>query len=82
MDTTDNFHTYRIVTEGEDLKVYVDGELRLDATGRYVKGGSGAKQLAFGAANSTALGEALWRRVRARFAGQACRDMLVTVSYD
>jgi len=31
MDTTDDFHTYRIETEGEDLKVYVDGELRLDS---------------------------------------------------
>ncbi|HCA47349.1 MAG TPA: hypothetical protein DEP45_08290 [Armatimonadetes bacterium] len=82
MDTTDNFHSYRIVSEGEDLKVYVDGELRLDATGRFVKGGTGAKQLAFGAANSTDVGEALWRSVRARFAGQACRDMLVTVNYE
>ncbi len=82
MDTTDDFHTYRIETEGEDLKVYVDGELRLDAPGVYNRGGNGTRQLAFGAANSSAVGEALWQSVRARLASQSCRDLLVSVSYD
>lgn len=82
MDTTDDFHTYRIVTEGEDLQVYVDGELRLDASGRYREGGAGSRQLAFGAANSGWVGEALWESVRARLASQSCRDLVVSVSYE
>lgn len=82
MDTTDDFHTYRIVTEGEDLQVFVDGELRLDAPGTYDARGGGTRQLAFGAANSTDMGEALWQSVRARLASQSCRDLLVSVNYD
>jgi hypothetical protein len=81
MDTTDEFHTYRVVTEGDDLQVYVDGELRLDAPGTYTGGGGGAKQLSFGAANSPMQGAALWRAVRARLQSQSCRDLLVSVSY-
>ncbi|MFP4249983.1 MAG: hypothetical protein ACLFU7_10015 [Armatimonadota bacterium] len=82
MDTTDDFHTYRVVTEGEDLQVFVDGELVIDAPGTYTGSGSGARQLSFGAANSPMLGEALWRSVRARLRSQSCRDLLVSVSYD
>ncbi|NLO05493.1 MAG: hypothetical protein GX131_06635 [candidate division WS1 bacterium] len=82
MDTTDDFHTYRLEMQGEDLKVYVDGELRLDATGLYNKGGAGSSILSFGAANSPMLGEALWRQVRARFTGQSCRDVVLSVRYE
>ncbi len=81
MDTTDDFHTYRIVTEGQDLKVYVDGELRLDATGTFTPAGRTQNQLAFGAANSGMVGEAYWQEVRARVTGQACRDLVVSVEY-
>ncbi len=35
MDTTDNFHTYRLTAKGNDFLVYVDGVLRLDGTGKY-----------------------------------------------
>lgn len=81
MDTTDDFHTYRIVTKGEDLKVYVDGELRLDAAGLFTARGRTQNQLAFGAANSGMVGEAYWSQVRARVAGQGCRDLVVSVKY-
>jgi len=80
MDTTDDFHTYRIETEGEDLRVYVDGELRIDAPGHYANR-PGFRQLAFGAANSTDVGEAWWQSVRARLASQSCRDVVVSVDY-
>ena len=33
MDTTDDFHLYRMELKGHDLKVYVDGELPIDAPG-------------------------------------------------
>lgn len=80
MDTTDDFHTYRIETQGEDLRVYVDGELRLEAPGRFA-GRPGFRQLAFGAANSTDLGEAWWRQVRARLTSLSCRDLVLSVKY-
>lgn len=79
MDTTDDFHTYRIEMEGEDLQVFVDGELRLDATGQFNSGGAGARTLSFGAANSPMVGEAQWRSVRARLASQSCREVVVRV---
>ncbi|MGC9317993.1 MAG: family 10 glycosylhydrolase [Armatimonadota bacterium] len=81
MDTTDDFHTYRIVTEGEDLRVYMDGELRLDATGQFTGSGRTSNQLTFGAANSPMEGEAYWSEVRARLASQGCRDLVVSVTY-
>lgn len=31
MDSTDDFHDYRIELHGSDVKVFVDGELRIDA---------------------------------------------------
>lgn len=81
MDTTDDFHTYRVIMEGGDLQVFVDGELRLDAAGRYAESDEQSRQLAFGAANSPMTGEALWGRVRARLASRGCRDVVVSVTY-
>jgi len=81
MDTTDDFHTYRIESEGEDLMVYVDGELRLDGTGTFTSQGRVSNQLAFGAANSGMLGEAYWSQVRARISSQGCRDLVLSVEY-
>ena len=36
MSTTDGFHLYRIEFEGSDLRVYVDGNLTLNADGKFV----------------------------------------------
>ena len=81
MDTTDDFHTYRIWIRGEDLLVYVDGELLLDATGKFT-GAPERNAVHFGAASSHTEGEALWRAVRFRTAGGAtiC-DLAVTVRF-
>lgn len=81
MDTTKDFHVYRIVTEGEDVKVYVDGELRLDAPGAYVKSSGGRNEVCFGASDSTNVGEACWDYVRARADGQVCQDLVLQVVY-
>jgi len=71
MDTTDDFHLYRITIEGEDLRVYVDDELRIDAPGTFKpRGGYPRNELAFGAANSGWQGEAYWDFVRARLERQ------------
>jgi hypothetical protein len=87
MNTTDDFHTYRIVLKGAGLQVHVDGVLRLDApkalsisrAAMYVR-----KEIAFGASNSTDQGEALWKNVRSRPAGasHALRDVVLSVSYE
>jgi len=82
MDTTDGYHTYRVVAEGEDIQVYVDGELRLDGAGMYTHEADGRNDTAFGAANSGSVGEALWRSVRMRTPGTAwpqVYDLAVTV---
>lgn len=70
MDTTDDFHTYRFVQRGDDLLIYVDDELCLDATGRFTEPAV-RNDIRFGAANSTSVGEALWRAVRFRTTGGA-----------
>jgi hypothetical protein len=36
MNTTDKFHLYRIEIAGKDLRVYVDGKLRLNAAGKFI----------------------------------------------
>lgn len=37
MDTTDDFHLYRIEIKEKNLRVYVDGKLKIDAAGEFVK---------------------------------------------
>jgi hypothetical protein len=81
MDTTKDFHVYRIVTQGKDVKVYVDGELRLDAPGTYAKAGAGRNEVCFGASDSTNVGEACWDYVRARGGGQSCYDLVLSVTH-
>lgn len=67
MNTTRRFHVYRATIRGEDLKVYVDGKLAIDATGRFInKAHQGRNLFGFGSASSTAKGESLWDWVRFR----------------
>ena len=81
MDTTGDFHVYRMELKGPDLKVYVDGELRIDAPGALgPRAGYTSSEVAFGAANSGMLGEACWDHVQARATGLVCRDLVVSVS--
>jgi hypothetical protein len=62
--------------------VYVDGELRIDAPGVFEpRSGYSRNEVAFGAANSGMVGEAYWDQVNARATGLACRDLVVSVSY-
>ena len=83
MDTTDGFHLYRMELKGRDLTVYVDGELRIDASGAMrPRSGYSQNEVAFGAANSPQLGEACWRDVKARASGLTLQDLVVSVSYE
>jgi hypothetical protein len=81
MDTTTDFHVYRMELLGPDLKVYVDDKLRINAPGAMgPRPGYTASEVAFGAANSPMLGEAYWDDVKARATGLVCRDLAVSVS--
>ncbi len=80
MNTTDAFHDYRIEFQGQDLQVFVDGQLRIDARGKFARRGTaGRNELAFGAANSPMVGDAVWQSVRARLDSLGCSDIVVTV---
>ena len=82
MDTTDEFHTYRIVLQEESFKVYVDGVLRLDGEGRFTRPAwNGRSGVMFGAANSPSLGEALWESVKIRNAAVTLLDLVLSIRY-
>ena len=83
MDAAGDFHIYRIVFKGQDLQVYVDDQLRIDARGKFPAGGDAARnELAFGAANSPMVGEAYWDYIRARLDSLVCSDIVVSVAYE
>lgn len=80
LDTASDFHVYRIETQGQDIRVFVDGELRLNAPGAYVKPAENRNELCFGASDSTSLGEACWDSVRASVDGYCCLDAVLSLS--
>jgi hypothetical protein len=81
MDTTDDFHVYRVVMKDKDLRVYVDGQLRLNAVGKFKPAANARNEVAFGAANSGQVGEAWWNYVKVRTDSQTCSDLVVRVSF-
>lgn len=71
LDTTADFHVYRVVLHSPDLQIYVDDKLALDATGKFTHPAhQGRNRLTFGSASSSAQGESLWDYVRFRSALQ------------
>ncbi|MBI2298595.1 MAG: exo-alpha-sialidase [Armatimonadetes bacterium] len=67
LDTTADFHVYRVTIQGLDLKLYVDGKLAVDGAGKFTHvAHQGRSQLGFGSASSAARGESLWDYVRFR----------------
>jgi len=82
MDTTDDFHTYRLVLQGQDLKVLVDGKQVLDSTGKFVDPSpAGRNALQIGAATSSEVGEALWRAARLRTGSVSLFDLVMKFDY-
>lgn len=82
LDAAGTFHTYRIEVQDRDFRVFVDGELRIDGTGRYTQPAwNGRSGIAFGGANSPSLGEALWRSVRLRGSAVAVLDLALSIRY-
>ena len=97
MVTTDRFHTYRLTLKGNDLRVAVDGELRLDATGKFTTSASDTKHwlpllygktewnrrcLLLGSASGPGKGEALWKSVRFRGKAASLRWLDLMVTVD
>jgi hypothetical protein len=82
MDTAGAFHTYRIVIRQDTFQVFVDGELRLDGTGKLTHPAyNGRSGVMFGAANSPSLGEALWESVRIRNRALTLLDLALSIRY-
>ncbi len=84
MDTTDDFHDYRIVMKDDDIRVFVDGVLRVDGSGQFKPRSGYRNEVAFGASNSPDQGEAWWRwvKVRAARSVRSLRDVVVSVKYE
>lgn len=78
LDTTDGFHDYRIEIGDHDVRVFVDGALRLDGRGKFRGPASGNRTMVlFGAATSTETGEAVFQRVTLETRGAALRDLVI-----
>jgi len=82
MDTTDDFHTYRIEFGGQDFRVYIDGELRIDGKGRFTREAwNGRSGIMFGASNSPGMGEGLWQSVKVRNRAATLLDLVLSIQY-
>jgi hypothetical protein len=65
MDTTDDFHTYRLAARGKDFLLWVDGELVIDGTGLHTHPAHAARcRVSFGSGASAAVSEAIYAAVR------------------
>jgi hypothetical protein len=82
MDTTDGFHTYRLVLRGQDMSLQVDGKTVLNAPGGFKEPApEGRNAFQFGAASSSEVGEALWKSVKLRTGSCCLADMVLSVDY-
>lgn len=65
MDTTNRFHTYRLVIRGADMSIWVDGEKKADGQGAFWKPADSPEAfICFGSSAKTAAGDALWSSVK------------------
>jgi len=65
MDTTNRFHTYRLVIRGTDMQMFVDGERKVQGQGAFWKPADSPEAfLQFGSSAKTATGDAVWASVR------------------
>ncbi|MEN3942945.1 sialidase family protein [Prosthecobacter sp. SYSU 5D2] len=65
MDTTNRFHTYRLVIHGTHMSMWVDGELKVEGQNAFWKKADSSEPfIQFGSSAKTATGEAHWKSVR------------------
>jgi len=80
MDTTGAFHVYRVEIQGKDIRVFVDGTLRLAGVGKFKQPASSARNVVcFGAGSSAETGEGCWRVVRLRSGSHLLYDIVLSV---
>ncbi|MBN2294307.1 MAG: hypothetical protein JXM70_17900 [Pirellulales bacterium] len=79
LNTTDTFHTYHVSVINDDFKVSVDGELKIDGTGKLTHPSNGRSGICFGAANSPNRGEALWESVRIYNKAETLNDLVLSI---
>lgn len=82
MDAASDFHDYRVEIEGSNIRVFVDGELVMDAPGKFTNpAANGRNSISFGASTSGTMGEALWKRIRFRTGTTSVHDLVLVVDY-
>ncbi|MCX6992090.1 MAG: family 10 glycosylhydrolase [Kiritimatiellaeota bacterium] len=97
LDTTKDMHTYRIVLKGKDIRVYVDGTLKLDGAGKFTTAAFDRKEgvenildtdwnknsLLFGSATGPGTGEAYWEYMKYYTEDKpvVLQDFIVAVTY-
>ncbi len=65
MDTTNRFHTYRLVIRGTDMEMWVDGVKKVAGQGAFWKPADSPEAfIQFGSSAKTATGEAIWQSVK------------------
>ncbi len=65
MDTTKEFHTYRLVIRGADMSIWVDGQQKVVGQGAFWKPADSPEPfIRFGSIAKTATGEAWWKSVK------------------
>ncbi len=65
MDTTNRFHTYRLVIRGTDMSMWLDGERKVEGQGAFWKPAASPEAfIQFGSSAKTATGEAIWQSVK------------------
>ncbi|HYF35657.1 MAG TPA: hypothetical protein VD994_10235, partial [Prosthecobacter sp.] len=65
MDTTNRFHTYRLVIRGTDMSLWVDGEQKVEGQNAFWKPAASPEPfIQFGSSAKTATGEAVWSSLK------------------
>jgi photosystem II stability/assembly factor-like uncharacterized protein len=65
LDTTNRFHTYRLVIRGTDMRIFVDGERKVEGQNAFWKPTASKEPfIRFGSSAKTATGDALWQSVK------------------
>jgi hypothetical protein len=64
-NTTNRFHTYRLVIRGTDMQMFVDGERKVMGQGAFWKPAESKEPfILFGSTSAKATGSAIWKSVR------------------
>jgi hypothetical protein len=65
MDTTNRFHTYRLVIRGTDMEMWVDGVKKVEGQGAFWKPADSPEAfIQFGSSAKTATGDTIWQSVK------------------